>query len=189
MRLVLFLAVWGGGVVRGEVDAAGHACGEQFVTWPQSQLERVLSAGCSAFHLLTGGGGLRPGLYPSARCRCSSGPHVEQRWSLVPRGCVPVPASSHSWAQLAVCWESWGWAGLRPSVWDAVVGSGYWSLSALPFLPSVSTGKDQCTTCSSAASPLCFMANTQPDLFRVDLSFFGQLHTFFFFKYVLYNWQ
>lgn len=88
-------------MVRGEVEAAGHACGEQFVTWPQSQLERVLSAGCSAFHLLTGGGGLRPGLYPSARCRCSSGPHVEQRWSLVPRGCVPVSlhprTAGHSW--------------------------------------------------------------------------------------------
>lgn len=56
MRLVLFLAVWGWGVVRGEVDAAGHVCGEQFVTWPQSQLETGLSAGCSAFYLLTGGG-------------------------------------------------------------------------------------------------------------------------------------
>lgn len=56
MRLVLFLAVWGWEGTRGEVNASGHMCGEQFVIWPQSQPERGLSAGCSAFHLLTGGG-------------------------------------------------------------------------------------------------------------------------------------
>lgn len=66
-RLDLFWSLlFGGGVggTRGEVDAPGHVCGEQFVTWPQSQLkwgtERGLSAACSAFHVLTGSGATVP---------------------------------------------------------------------------------------------------------------------------------
>lgn len=132
----------------------------------QSQPERSLSSGCSAFHLLADGGGLTPGLCPSARC--SSGPHVEQRCCLVARGCVPV--SLHlvgSWAQLEVCWESWGWAGLSPSVWDAAVGSGYLSLSALPFLPLL-------PLCIHQKSPVHYMQLCcQPTVLQGNLTFLG----------------
>lgn len=169
-RWVLFCSLLFGGWVRVEVDAPGHVCGEQSVTWPQSQLERGLleDAQPTTCWMV---GGCRPGLYPSASCKCSSEPHMEQRWSLVPKGCVPV--SLHPWAA-GHSWQSAGRAGAGLRSWVWAVGSGYWSLSALRFLPPFpagSTRKDQ-----------CFMANTQPDLFRIDLSFFGQLHTFLFFQ-------
>lgn len=113
MRLVLFLAVWGWGVVRGEVDAAGHVCGEQFVTWPQSQLEKVcqLDAQPSTCWLVGG-----PLAWPLPLCQvqmliwATCGTEAEPGTQGM---CACVPASSHSWAQLAVCWESGvglGWA-------------------------------------------------------------------------------
>lgn len=119
--------------------------------------------------------GPQPG--PSASCRCSLG-HPWNRAGAWYQGMCPV--SLHPRAA-GLSWQSWGWAGLRPTVGDAAMGS----VAGLSLLsPSASTRKGQCTTC-----PLCFMANTQPDLFRIDLSFFGQLHTFLKKKYVLYNWQ
>lgn len=144
----------------------------------QSQPERGLSSGCSAFHLLADGGGLKPGLCPSARC--SSGPHVEQRCCLVARGCVPV--SLHlggSWAQLGEL--GLGWAqplgvGCCRGLWLLV------SLcSPLPPPPSPLYPPEKSCALHAALLP-AHCASWQPDLFGIDLSFIGQLNSFF--KYV-----
>lgn len=131
------------------MDAPGDVYGEQFVTWPQSQLQRGLSAGCSAFHLLPGGGGLSLAPLPAADAHLG---HPWNRAGAWYQGmCACVPASSGSWAQLAEL--GLGWAHTHSG--RCCHGLCCWSLSALPlcihqkrpvhYMPTVLHGKH--TTC------------------------------------------
>lgn len=139
-------------------------------------------------------------LYLVARCKNSSQPQNKvEAW--YPRdACLhpgilvhPVPIGNLLGESL-----SWDWTGLTDlSVCGALVRSTHAavgsskSLSALPTHPfPLSTRNGQCTTSSFAANPPCFMANTQPDLFRIELSFLWPASYFVLFStYVLYNWQ
>lgn len=142
MRLVLFLAVWGWEGTRGDVDmCVGSSLGPGHSPSVRGacQLDAQLWRG--------GPSGLAFAPLPAADA------HLGHRWNRGgARECVPVslhPRGAGAGLGSAPQWEMLPWA--------LVPGLSLLSPSPLSF-PSVSTRKDQCTTCSSAASPLCFMA-------------------------------